>query len=80
MDSKIDHIKDQLKTGLITRREFAHKLMVLGIAGTSAGTLLTWADQTQAAGKRGGRLRAGIAHGSTTDTLDPATYENGYMR
>ena len=57
MDSKIDHIKDQLKTGLITRREFAHKLMVLGIAGTSAGTLLTWADQTQAAGKRGGRLR-----------------------
>ena len=79
MDSKIDHIRDQLKTGLITRREFAHKLMVLGIAGTSAGTLLTWADQTQAAGKRGGRLRAGIAHGSTTDTLDPATYENGYM-
>ena len=24
-------------------------------------------------------MRAGIAHGSTTDTLDPATYENGFM-
>ena len=69
MDSKIDHIKEQLMSGRITRREFAQRLMVLGIAGTSAGTLLTWAKKTQAAGKRGGRLRAGIAHGSTTDTL-----------
>ena len=43
MDSKIDHIKEQLMSGRITRREFAQRLMVLGIAGTSAGSLLTWA-------------------------------------
>jgi peptide/nickel transport system substrate-binding protein len=81
MDSKIDHIKEQLMSGRITRREFAQRLMVLGIAGTSAGTLLTWAERNAfaASPKRGGLLRAGIAHGSTTDTLDPATYENGYM-
>jgi len=30
------------------------------------------------AAKKGGHLRAGIAHGSTTDSLDPATYENGF--
>jgi len=74
MDREIDHIKEQLMSGRITRREFAQRLMVLGIAGTSAGTLLSWAEENALAGspKRGGRLRAGIAHGSTTDTLDPA--------
>ena len=30
------------------------------------------------AAKKGGHLRAGIAHGSTTDSLDPATWENGF--
>lgn len=29
--------------------------------------------------KRGGRLRYGCAHGSTTDSLDPGTYENDFM-
>ncbi|MEO1191966.1 MAG: ABC transporter substrate-binding protein [Pseudomonadota bacterium] len=28
--------------------------------------------------KKGGRLRYGCAHGSTTDNLDPATYENDF--
>ncbi|MAD86260.1 MAG: peptide ABC transporter substrate-binding protein, partial [Deltaproteobacteria bacterium] len=79
MDYKINKIKEQLMSGSITRREFAQRLMVLGIAGSSAGTLLTWADKAQAGAKRGGRLRAGIAHGSTTDSLDPGTYENGFM-
>jgi peptide/nickel transport system substrate-binding protein len=30
--------------------------------------------------KKGGKLRLGIGHGSTTDTLDPATYENLYVQ
>ena len=70
-------MKEELVRGKITRREFAQRLISLGIIGTSAGTLLTWADKAQAA-KRGGRLRFGIAHGSTTDSLDPATYENNF--
>ena len=78
MDNQIKQMKEELISGKITRREFAQRLIALGIIGSSAGTLLTWADKAHAA-KRGGRLRAGIAHGSTTDTLDPATYENGYM-
>lgn len=32
-----------------------------------------------AAPKKGGTLRMGKGHGQTTDTLDPGTYENGYM-
>ena len=77
MDNQINQMKEELVTGKITRREFAQRLIALGIIGTSAGTLLTWADKAQAS-KRGGRLRFGIAHGSTTDSLDPATYENNF--
>ena len=31
-----------------------------------------------AAPKRGGHLRVGKAHGQTTDTLNPGTWENGF--
>ena len=34
----------------------------------------------RAAPKKGGRLRVAQGHGSTTDSLDPATYENGFMQ
>jgi peptide/nickel transport system substrate-binding protein len=78
MDSKIDHIKEQLMSGKITRRDFGQRLIALGIVGSSAGTLLTWAEQAHAA-KSGGRLRSGCAHGSTTDSLDPATYDSNFM-
>ena len=30
--------------------------------------------------KRGGRLRVGLAHGSTTDVLDPAKCDNGFTQ
>ena len=63
----------------ITRRDFGKKLGALGIAGSTAGSLLTLSGNALAAsGHRGGRMRAGIAHGSTTDMLDPASYENGF--
>ena len=62
----------------VSRRDFIRGSAALGIAGTTAGTLLT-GNAFAAGGKRGGRPRAGIAHGSTTDSLDPATYENGFM-
>ncbi len=32
----------------------------------------------QAAPKRGGHLRAGLAHGQTTDTLNPGTWDNSF--
>ena len=64
----------------VSRRDFIRGSAALGIAGTTAGSLLTMSGSAFAATPhRGGRLRAGIAHGSTTDSLDPATYENGFM-
>ncbi len=55
-----------------SRREFLSRTSVLGLTLAAAGTLpghQAWADEP----KKGGRLRIGIAGGSTTDSLDPAT-------
>ena len=42
------------------------------------GFLKTTAATAYAAPKRGGHLRVGKAHGQTTDTLNPGTWENGF--
>jgi peptide/nickel transport system substrate-binding protein len=63
-----------LRQGRIDRREFLAGASALGLSLAAAGAL---ADKALAAEpKQGGRLRLGIGHGSTTDTQDPATYEN----
>ena len=72
------HNKPLILGRQVSRRDFIRGSAALGIAGTTAGTLLTTGNAFAAGGKRGGRLRAGIAHGSTTDSLDPATYENNF--
>jgi len=65
----------QAKSGGMSRREFLGRTSALGIA-LSAGTGLF--NQAYAATpKKGGHMRLGMGHGSTNDTLDPATIENG---
>ena len=44
------------------------------MAPTAFGVARARADEP----KRGGTLRLGVGHGSTTDSLDPATFENGF--
>lgn len=47
--------------------------------GVVLPTALCWADDVAAATpKKGGSFRLGVGHGQTTDTLDPATFENGF--
>ncbi len=46
--------------------------------GGAAAIALSATGSAIAAPKRGGKLRVGKAHGGTTDTLDPATFENGF--
>jgi peptide/nickel transport system substrate-binding protein len=62
----------------MTRRDFVQRAMALGattaLATSMAGSALA------ATPKKGGTLRLGIGHGSTTDSLDPATFENLYMQ
>ncbi len=74
----IPKLKEQLCQGRIDRRNFMQLAMALG-ATTALAT--TMADKAFAAmAKQGGRLRIGIGHGSTSDTLDPATYTDSYMQ
>ena len=74
----IPKLKEQLCEGRIDRRDFLQLAMALG-ATTALAT--TMADKAFAAmAKQGGTLRIGIGHGSTSDTLDPATYTDSYMQ
>ncbi len=77
--TKDEYLKKQqawLTAGAIDRRRFVMGALAAGIALPAA---LTMADRALAqAPKKGGRFRLGMAHGSTTDSLDPATYENGF--
>ena len=61
------------KTG---RRAF---LQTAGATGALAvASPLIGAKAARAQPKKGGHLRVGLAHGSTTDSLDPRTYENNF--
>lgn len=62
-------------TGGISRRDFMNRAAALGV-GTALAT--TFAGQAFAEPKRGGTLRVALGHGSTTDTLDPATYSDNF--
>jgi len=75
----MDHLKTlqrRLRDGQIDRRRFMQGALALGVGVTAATRLAT---KAQAAPNKGGHLRVGKAHGATTDSLDPVTWENGFM-
>ena len=73
----IGTLETKLAEGKISRRNFISAAIAMGIATTTA---VGMADRAMAAPKQGGRLRQALGHGSTTDSLDPSTHENGYMQ
>ncbi|MDE0112876.1 MAG: ABC transporter substrate-binding protein [Albidovulum sp.] len=69
--------KMKLANGSLSRRDFISSAVAAGVslpaaAGFAQGALA-------ATPKRGGYFRMAMGHGQTTDSLDPATYENGFM-
>ncbi|WP_371228993.1 ABC transporter substrate-binding protein [Roseovarius sp. 2305UL8-3] len=60
------------KTGRLSRRNF---LQTAAAGAVVAGMPL----RASAAPKRGGHLRIGLGHGQTSDTMNPATYENNMI-
>ncbi len=62
----------------ISRREFMQGMIATGVSLSAASSLWTIKVHAQTP-KKGGKFKIGIAHGQTTDNLDPATYENGFM-
>jgi peptide/nickel transport system substrate-binding protein len=74
--TKTKDLQKMLADGRISRRDFFGRATALGISAAAIPALMSSA--AHASPKKGGRLRAGVGHGSTTDSLDPATYENGF--
>lgn len=67
---------DRLTNRQIDRRQF---IMSALAAGVVLPTAMSMADRAMAATPmQGGTLRMGLGHGSTTDSMDPGTYENGF--
>ncbi|MDJ0776397.1 MAG: ABC transporter substrate-binding protein [Gammaproteobacteria bacterium] len=74
----IKDLEKAAREGKLDRREFIKRAGALGLAAPFATTLLTQAVQA-ATPKKGGYYKLGYGHGSTTDSLDPSTHENGFM-
>ena len=62
--------------GKLSRRDFMQFAIASGITIASAN--LMFATAARAEPKKGGIFKVGIGHGQTTDSLDPATWSNGF--
>lgn len=71
-NSYIARRKAGLASGALSRRQFVSSMLAAGVV---LPTALGWADRAQAAPQKGGFFKLGTASGSTTDTLNPATFE-----
>jgi peptide/nickel transport system substrate-binding protein len=71
--TELEYWTQQIKRGRISRREFMGRAAALGVSTALATTLLTQAGVAETP-KKGGTARFGLAHGATTDTMDPAGY------
>jgi len=61
----------------LSRREFVQRAIATGVTLSAAQGL--WAAASRANQTKGGHLRASIAGGSTTDSLDPTTFTDTFM-
>ena len=72
---KLELAKAAVTKGKLSRRDFTKFALAGGLTLTSANALFVRAAKAQA--KPGGHFRAGLGHGATTDTFDPATWAHG---
>ncbi|MEM7215832.1 MAG: ABC transporter substrate-binding protein [Pseudomonadota bacterium] len=73
----LKRLENKFRSGQIDRRQFLSGALAAGLALSTAATI---ADKAIAAvPNKGGHIKFGRGHGSTTDSLDPATSENGFQ-
>jgi peptide/nickel transport system substrate-binding protein len=70
---------DQFGKGRISRREFIGRSTALGVSMALASSLLPGGAMA-ADPKKGGFARFAMAHGATTDTLDPGTWPDTFTQ
>ena len=72
----IDKLSKLYAAGRISRRDFMQGATAMGVTIAAASTMAVKAEASTP--KKGGTMRVAIGHGSTTDSYDPATFENGF--
>src|SRR6218665_856166 len=75
MSNELDFLSRRVALGKLSRRDFLGRAAALGVSATFANGLLSTA--AKAAGPvKGGTLKAGMQGGTSTDSLDPATWQS----
>jgi len=77
--SQLDYLASLVSSGRMKRREFMGRAAALGVSATVASSTFGRAAMAQAPNK-GGHLKFGLTLGSSTDSLDPATYTSTVMQ
>lgn len=75
-DMKLAQAQKAVGLGKLSRRDFIQFTMAAGV--TLAASQALFASAARAAPKKGGNFKLGTGHGQTTDSLDPATWTNGF--
>lgn len=76
--SDINKLQHLFAQGRISRREFMTRASALGLAAAAPGFMS--APAFAAEPRKGGHFKLGVGAGSSTDSLDPATYLDTYMQ
>ena len=75
-ETKLKAASKAVGLGRLSRRDFMQFALASGM--TIAAANMMFASAARAEPKKGGIFKAGIGHGQTTDSLDPATWVNGF--
>ena len=77
--SELKYWQGKLAKGHIGRREFMGRAAALGVTTAVATSMMAQVGKAQEP-KQGGFARFGMAHGATTDSLDPGTWPDTFVQ
>jgi len=78
--NELEYLKQQHMKGRISRREFLGRAAALGAGAALISTMVASVEVHAAeTPTKGGTLRIGLAGGSTTDSLEPGSYNDSVM-
>ena len=77
---ELDHLQIEHALGRLSRRDFVGRALALGVSAAAAQTLVLGAEALAAeTARKGGTLRIGLGGGSTTDSLNPLSWNDSVM-
>jgi peptide/nickel transport system substrate-binding protein len=76
LESKLKLAHKLVSQGKLSRRDFVQFAIAAGFTAATANTM--FATAARAEPKKGGIFKVAVGHGQTTDSLDPATWSNGF--